>query len=79
MQRLSEREPTVEYAYGCRQPGVVAKDASTKAITSAYFEGGSDADARAEYDALVVEGWAPMTSQDVEDCAGVKPPLTQTA
>ena len=87
---MQDREPEVEYAFGCRRPGsegfdgvfVVAKDAASKFITSAIFAGGvdyiahpeTDEEARATYDELVGEGWVPMTPEDVAACAGVEVP-----
>jgi hypothetical protein len=97
LQRMQERpKPELEYVLGCRRPGsqgcdgvfVVAKEAASKFITSAVFEGGidyighpdTDVEARGKYDEFVKEGWIPMTPEDILVCAGVEvPPLTQAA
>lgn len=94
IQRMQERpKPELEYVLGCRRPGsegcdgvfVVAKEAASKFITSAIFEGGADYighpetddEARGKYDSFVDEGWIPMTPDDIKACAGVDvPPLT---
>lgn len=87
---MDRPKPELEYVFGCRRPGsegcdgvfVVAKDAASKFITSAFFEGGvdyiahpeTDEEAGGKYDELVSEGWIPMTPEDVQVCAGVDVP-----